>query len=390
MEYVLEKIKFLAFSFFVFSTYLAVGLAQQKECKEYYSGSSISEERIYVLAGQIRKFYLENGNRRIPVFLTKADITKLKQNLAPDLPMDALYFALIGIAQEYSINFSDKVGAVAVASSGNVYFGFNVEFPGLDVSSFIHAEQVAVANARIPRQGIPKENEIKALYISAAPCGSCRQMLLNTNGDINVLKINFPYHGQIVSETLPKLIYRPFGDTDLNLFDIRDITFSGLKTQRILRSGFPSENKQDLVTLTPLQSAAVTAARRSYTNKDIESYRGSAIEFTSEAGRKEIFSGSYLEATGANHSIRAITQIIVGMREAGYYNLSKRNEPIRNGFGEKIVDAKVVIVQGDDYPFSDINEYVKLVQQVAGTSTNRVQLLTYQTYQEHNDAKEGK
>ncbi len=374
----------IALSLFALFLSDQVSFAAPMACPEFYMGQirqvPISEESVYKITLKLRKYFQETGARRIPIYLTAKNVAELKNKFAESEPIDAFYFALLGVAQEYSINFSDKVGAVAVAGSGNVYFGFNIEFPGLDVGSFIHAEQVAIANARIKREGTVRETQVDSVYISAAPCGSCRQMLLNVNGDINIMKIKFPHDGKVVSETLPKLIRLPFGDLDLNLLDIRNVTFSGIQKQKILQNGFPSSVMQAVSKPTVLQQAALKAAREGYTNKNIESYRGAALELISETGRKEIFSGSYLEATGASHSIREVTQIIVGMRQSGYS--FGKNAPMRNSYGEKIVDARAAIVQGNDYPFSNMHEYVLLVKQIAGSISGRIELVTYQTYNE--------
>ncbi|NUM57599.1 MAG: hypothetical protein HUU56_03160 [Bdellovibrionaceae bacterium] len=336
------------------------------------------ENQVYKLALQLIKYYKNTGNGKIPVQLTAKEATELKNRFAKNETNDLFYFALIGLAREFSINYSDKVGAVAITSTGNIYFGFNIEFPGLDVSSFIHAEQAAVANARIPRADRAMEKQIDFLYVSAAPCGSCRQMLLNANGNVNKINIRFPYNGQIIDEKLPHLIKLPFGDLDLNLFDIRDVSFSGIKKRKVLQDGFLSKRLSDVSAPTPIQEAAIRAALQGYTNKDIESYRGTAVELISETGRSEIFAGSYIESTGANHSIRPITQILVGLLDAGYN--FRETSPVMNGHGERIVDARAVMVQGDDYPFSSLSETVLFVKKIAGSFTNRVELLTYERY----------
>ncbi|KAG2436574.1 hypothetical protein HYH02_011511 [Chlamydomonas schloesseri] len=62
------------------------------------------------------------------------------------------------------------VGAVALAGSGNVYVGVNIEFPGTALNNSIHGEQCLLVNCL--HAG---ETSIRALAVSAAPCGHCRQ-----------------------------------------------------------------------------------------------------------------------------------------------------------------------------------------------------------------------
>lgn len=62
------------------------------------------------------------------------------------------------------------VGAVALGGSGNVYVGVNIEFPHTPLNNSIHAEQCLLVNCL--HSG---ETSIRALAVSAAPCGHCRQ-----------------------------------------------------------------------------------------------------------------------------------------------------------------------------------------------------------------------
>ena len=80
------------------------------------------------------------------------------------LPFAALY------AEPVISNF--KVGAVAQGSSGNLYYGANMEFKSEALSFTVHAEQAAAMNA-----WMGGETGLSALAVSAAPCGYCRQFL---------------------------------------------------------------------------------------------------------------------------------------------------------------------------------------------------------------------
>ncbi|XP_010447832.1 PREDICTED: cytidine deaminase 1-like [Camelina sativa] len=67
-----------------------------------------------------------------------------------------------------------KVVALGFGSSGRVFVGVNVEFPGLPLHHSIHAEQFVVANL-----ALNSDNKLNYLAVSPpeAPCGHCRQFL---------------------------------------------------------------------------------------------------------------------------------------------------------------------------------------------------------------------
>ena len=65
------------------------------------------------------------------------------------------------------------VGAIALGGSGALYFGGNIEFEGLPLCETVHAEQAAIVHA-----WVSGEREIRAVAASAAPCGFCRQFML--------------------------------------------------------------------------------------------------------------------------------------------------------------------------------------------------------------------
>ncbi|KAJ4951567.1 hypothetical protein NE237_028399 [Protea cynaroides] len=69
------------------------------------------------------------------------------------------------------------VGAVGLGSSGRIFLGANIEFPGLPLHHSIHAEQFLVTNAVIHG-----ETQLKYIAVSSAPCGHCRQFLQEIRG----------------------------------------------------------------------------------------------------------------------------------------------------------------------------------------------------------------
>ncbi len=66
-----------------------------------------------------------------------------------------------------------RVGALALGGSGTLYFGANIEFEGLPLCETIHAEQAAILHA-----WLGGEATIELLATSAAPCGFCRQFMV--------------------------------------------------------------------------------------------------------------------------------------------------------------------------------------------------------------------
>jgi len=92
-----------------------------------------------------------------------------------EVSVERLALALLEPAKRWSrVPVSGfEVGAVAVAASGAVYLGANIEFPGLPLSQTVHAEQAAICLAIGHR-----ESALELLATSAAPCGFCRQFML--------------------------------------------------------------------------------------------------------------------------------------------------------------------------------------------------------------------
>ncbi|KFK29517.1 hypothetical protein AALP_AA7G144500 [Arabis alpina] len=64
------------------------------------------------------------------------------------------------------------VAAVGLGSSGRIFVGVNIEFPGLPLHHTIHAEQFLVTNLTLNSEPI-----LRYISVSAAPCGHCRQFL---------------------------------------------------------------------------------------------------------------------------------------------------------------------------------------------------------------------
>ncbi|KAK8547239.1 hypothetical protein V6N13_097955 [Hibiscus sabdariffa] len=76
------------------------------------------------------------------------------------------------------------VGAVGMGSSGRIFLGVNLEFPGLPLNQTVHAEQFLITNL-----SLNAEPRLQYLAVSAAPCGHCRQFLQELRGapDVKLL-----------------------------------------------------------------------------------------------------------------------------------------------------------------------------------------------------------
>ncbi|KAJ9187825.1 hypothetical protein P3X46_003241 [Hevea brasiliensis] len=97
--------------------------------------------------------------------------------LLPTLVKEARSLARSPISNYY-------VGAVGLGSSGRIFFGANLEFPGLPLHQSVHAEQFLITNL-----SLNAEPGLNYLAVSAAPCGHCRQFFqeIRNAPDIQIL-----------------------------------------------------------------------------------------------------------------------------------------------------------------------------------------------------------
>jgi cytidine deaminase len=120
----------------------------------------------------------------------------------------ALLRALLPIATAYARPPLSGffVGAVARGASGAVHCGANMEFAGTSPWTSLHAEQAAIAQA-----WGAGESAVTALAVTAAPCGLCRQFLMEL-GDPAGLALLIP---DAPPTTLAALLPSAFGPTTL-------------------------------------------------------------------------------------------------------------------------------------------------------------------------------
>jgi cytidine deaminase len=175
-----------------------------------------------------------------------------------------------------------RVAAVVRGTSGALYLGGNIEFPGVNLSQTVHAEQAALSNAFMH-----DEPGIEAVAVSAAPCGHCRQFLFEFAGgrDIEILVPGQP------PIALSALLPRPFGPRDLK------VTGGPLSRTKIA-----TENVESVA-----QAARYAAANAyaPYTN----SPSGVAIR----SRRGNVYRGSYIENSAYNPSLPPLQVALAAM-----------------------------------------------------------------------------
>lgn len=207
------------------------------------------------------------------------------------LGRDELVSALLPIAKDVSraqvSNF--PVGAVALGASGAVYFGGNLSFIGVPNHQTVHAEQAAIALARMHG-----ERRIVALAVSDEPCGHCRQFLNELGGAAREdMRIIIPGRGEA---TLAQLLPRPF------VMGKRLELLSPPWNNLIVRSDHSAPDD--------LLIAALQAADQSNSK-----YGASGVALRAASGR--IYAGGYLESDAGNPSLPPLQTALIALVSAG-------------------------------------------------------------------------
>ena len=240
------------------------------------------------------------------------------------ISIESLMVSLLPLAASYSKSelSSYKVGAVALGIDtddkgiSSLYLGANLEFQSFYFS--VHAEQSAISNA-----WSAGEKGIKAIAVSAAPCGHCRQFLKEIAGD-NPLQIILP-------ATAASEIFHTGGEGD-NSFAYADLSkilpaaFGPLDLgcEHLLMEDVTDLNQLELVTSndSKIVSMALNAANLSYAPYSLN-YAGCALEITTG----EIFSGRYAENAAHNPSLSPFSSVlsktILSMPEFDYTNIKR-------------------------------------------------------------------
>lgn len=191
-----------------------------------------------------------------------------------------------------------KVGAVSRGTSGNLYFGANIEFIGQALSMSVHAEQSAVNNA-----WLNDEIGLLSIAINYFPCGYCRQFLneLVTASNLNIL--------------LPNNSIKRLSDLLPEAFSPKNLGIKGGLMQYEQPHLQLQEGSNDSVTL-----AALAAANRSYAPY---SKRHSGIALLTTNGI--IYIGRYAENVAFNPSMSPLQSALSQLNLDGniYQNIQR-------------------------------------------------------------------
>lgn len=203
------------------------------------------------------------------------------------------------------------VGAVGLGSSGRVFFGVNLEFPGLPLHHSVHAEQFLVINL-----ALNCESHLNYLAVSAAPCGHCRQFLQEVRSatEIEILVSSIePDSNSHDYVPLPQFLPHRFGPEDLLEKDvplILESRFNGLSLPK------ESTGNQNGVAhggdLEKLTRAALDAANVSHApySKCL-----SGVALMDADGR--IYKGSYMESAAYNPSVGPVQAAVIAYVAGG-------------------------------------------------------------------------
>ncbi len=215
-----------------------------------------------------------------------AQVHKLVTQMA--ISAEELMHVLVPIARCYAYapisNY--HVGVVVLGASGNLYFGANLEFPGLGLNMTIHGEQTAVVNARI--QG---ESGLDALAVNGTPCGHCRQFLAEINNPHFAI-IYANGHSRPLTQALP------------NAF-----TPLALGNKQGLFDPIPQKTQWTLDNDDPLTNIALQMAQQSYAPYS-NNWAGIAVQLSNGV----IAAGLYLENAAFNPSLSPLQNALVALR----------------------------------------------------------------------------
>ncbi|OEF24120.1 cytidine deaminase [Vibrio rumoiensis] len=202
-----------------------------------------------------------------------------------------LKLALLPIAasRAYCAISNFHVGAIAEGNSGSVYFGANIEIPGVQLGQTVHAEQSVISHA-----WMKGETGIKNITINYTPCGHCRQFMNELNG-IEQLAIQLPNRP---AYTLQDLLPDSFGPQDL-----------GIKA-RLMDSTRHNYQSSEASSFIQQAIKALNISHAPYTNN----HSGVALMLTSG----EIFQGSYAENAAFNPSLPPLQVAINLLLLSGY------------------------------------------------------------------------
>jgi cytidine deaminase len=176
------------------------------------------------------------------------------------------------------------VGAAARDMSDAIHFGANLEVPETSLWTSLHAEQAALATAL--RAGA---SAISAIAVSAAPCGLCRQFLLEAGAPERIAVLI----GPSPPEPLAALLPQAFAPAALG-------GGPGLFAQSRPRISLDNVGEVE-----PLTAVALAAARRSHAP-----YTGAAAGIALRLRSGTVVDGSYVESVAHNPSLAPLAMAL--------------------------------------------------------------------------------
>ncbi|MEN3751980.1 cytidine deaminase [Mangrovibacter sp. SLW1] len=223
-----------------------------------------------------------------PAMLTSEQTQHLRQQTGMD--NNALAFALLPLAAACAWTGIShfNVGAIVHGTSGALWFGANMEFPGSSMQQTIHAEQSAISHA-----WMGGEQALSGITVNYTPCGHCRQFMNELNSGLS-LEIHLP---EREPATLGNYLPDAFGPKDLAI------------TTLLL----DNEDHSFPVTGSALEQSAITAANRSHCPYS-QSPGGVALQ-THDGS---LFAGSYAENAAFNPSLPPLQVALNLLRLRGY------------------------------------------------------------------------
>jgi cytidine deaminase len=193
----------------------------------------------------------------------------------------------------FQVGAAAKAGMSEDADEFALFLGANIEFPAQALTQTIHAEQAAVINAWL--QGA---KHIEAVAVTAAPCGYCRQFLLELDGGFNLKVIlQNQISGKTSRHNLADFLPHSFGPRELG-------QSTGLIESPAQPAGLnlqPSSNDSFV-------QKALYAANKSYAPYS-HNLAGCAIE----AGNGKIYAGRYAENAAFNPSLSPLHTAFIRM-----------------------------------------------------------------------------
>ncbi len=180
--------------------------------------------------------YMNNLRNNQP-FLEEKQWTHLAKSF--NLCEKDFLFSALDFGKQFSQSLISHyaVGAIGLGVTNRLYFGANIEFPQFPLNQAIHAEQSLISVAYMQN-----EISLKEIYLTAFPCGHCRQFFREM---INYEEVKIYVSSVPTKEyLLPELLPFSFGPQDLNVTESLFQNKESFTVKQLLN--FPQDKPIDL------------------------------------------------------------------------------------------------------------------------------------------------